>query len=148
MEGTSLVHRVTLNLCQKSTSTSTETGFFKASDLDHLRGRFHAELILKRAATLITSSRHNSLLNHYEPAWGKCVSLYSKRKVCPNRCDVDYVLAFLAELFESCLQYRTIGSHRSALSTFYDPIGSINVGNCPRVLALMRGGFLTKDLHN
>ena len=67
--------------------------------------------------------------------------LYSKRKVCPNRRDVDDVLAFLPELFESDLQYRTIGSHRSALSTFHDPIGSINVGNCPRVLALMTGVF-------
>lgn len=81
MEDTSLVHRVTLNFCQKSTSTSTETGFFKASDLDHLRGRFHAELILKRATTLITSSRHTRLLNHYEPAWGKCVCIVKGRYV-------------------------------------------------------------------
>ena len=47
----------------------------------------------------------------------------------------------MAELFEKGLEYRTIGTHRSAISAFHDPIENIRVGNHPRVSALMSGIF-------
>ena len=47
----------------------------------------------------------------------------------------------MAELFEKGLEYRTIGTDRSAISVFQDPIEDIQVGNNPRVFALMSGIF-------
>ena len=72
------------------------------------------------------------------------VSWCNKREVCPTKSGICYVLDFLAELSESGLQYRTIGSHRSTMSVFHDLIGGINVENHPRVLVLMAGMFNQK----
>ena len=47
----------------------------------------------------------------------------------------------MAELFEKGSEFRTIGTHRSAISTFHDPIENIRVGNHPRVSVLMSGIF-------
>ena len=47
----------------------------------------------------------------------------------------------MAESFGKGLEYRTIGTHRFAISAFHDPIGNIRVGNHPRVSSLMSGIF-------
>ena len=54
---------------------------------------------------------------------------------------MNYVLDFLAELFEKGFEYRTIGTHRSAISAFHDLIEIIRVGNHLRVSALMSDIF-------
>ena len=163
MSAINLVPRVNPNVCQESTTTAPETGssqksgqkepptnsgqLSKARGLDLLKERLHAEGISKRATTLLTSCRRTSSFKHYQSAWDKWVSWCSKRKVCPTRCDAGYILDFLAELFESGLQYRIIGSHRSVIYAFYDRVGDINMGNHPRVLTL-RTRYLIRDLQN
>ena len=47
----------------------------------------------------------------------------------------------MAELFEKRLKYRTIGTHRSAISVLHDPTGNNRIGNHPRVSALIPGLF-------
>ena len=47
----------------------------------------------------------------------------------------------MAELFEKGLAYRTIGTDKSAISACYDPISNIQVGNHPRLSALVSGIF-------
>ena len=72
------------------------------------------------------------------PGWcGWC----SEQEISSTRSNIDYALEFLAELFEKGLEYRTIGTHRSAISAFHDPIENIRVGSHPRVSALMSGIF-------
>ena len=61
-------------------------------------------------------------LKHYESTWGKWVSCRSGWEVCLIRFDVSYVLDFLADVLDESCQYKTIALHRSALSTFHDPI--------------------------
>ena len=39
------------------------------------------------------------------------------------------------------MEYRTIGTHRSAISAFHDPIENIRVDNHPSVSALISGIF-------
>ena len=65
----------------------------------------------------------------------------SERETSPTRSTINYELDFLAELFEKGLEYRTIGTDRSAISAFQDHIEDIQVGNNPRVFALMSGIF-------
>ena len=47
----------------------------------------------------------------------------------------------MAELFEKGLEYRSIGTHRSAISAFHYPTENIRVGNHPRFSTLMSGIF-------
>ena len=61
--------------------------------------------------------------------------------MCPTRCDISYVLDFLAELFDESCQYNTFGLHRSALLAFHDPAQGTKMGDCPRVCDLMSGVF-------
>ena len=43
-----------------------------------------------------------------------------------SRSNINYLLIFLAELFEKRLEYRTIGVHRSAISAFHDLTGNMS----------------------
>ena len=61
--------------------------------------------------------------------------------ISPTRLNIHYILDFLGELFEKRLKYRTIGTHRSAISVLHDPTGNIGIGSHPRVSALMPGLF-------
>ena len=50
----------------------------------------------------------------------------------------------MAELCEKGLEYRTIGTQRSAINVFHDPIENIRVGSHPRISVLMSGVFNMK----
>ena len=65
----------------------------------------------------------------------------SERDISHTRSNINYVLDFLAELFEKGLKYRTTGTPVSAISEFHDPIENIRAANRPRVSALMSGIF-------
>ena len=47
----------------------------------------------------------------------------------------------MAEVFENGLKHRTIGTHRSVISAFHDPIRNIRLDNHPRISVLMSGLF-------
>ena len=46
---------------------------------------------------------------------------------------------FLAHLFDTKKEYRTINNYRSAISALYEPIDGLPVGQHPRVKALLKG---------
>jgi len=50
-------------------------------------------------------------------------------------------LNFLGELFEAGYEYRTINSHRSAISAYHNHIGGERIGIHPRVCELLTGVF-------
>ena len=49
----------------------------------------------------------------------------SGQEISPTRSNVNYVLDFWGELFEKGLKNRTIGTYRSVISVFHDPIENI-----------------------
>ena len=57
------------------------------------------------------------------------------------RCDVIKILDYLALLFEKGYKYRTIGFHRSSISTFHYYVDEEPVGQHPEVCALVSGIF-------
>ena len=152
-----MVSRASKNVCKKCTTcTSSQrpterscrkveatrnAEFTATGSLDNLRQKLLAEGILERVSNLITNNRKTSSIKHYESSWKKWCGCCSERKISPTRLSINYVLYFLAELFEKWFEYRTIGTHRSAVSVFYDPIGNIGVGKHRRVSALMLGIF-------
>ena len=136
-----MVCRASKIVCKKpTTSTSTQRSterscrqvesicnaeFTATTGLDNLRQNLLAEGISKRASNLITNNRRTSSIKHYESAWKKWCGWCSEQKMSPNRSNINEVLGFLLELFEKGLEYRTIGTHRSVISVFHDPIGNI-----------------------
>ena len=148
-----IVFRASKNLCKKSiTSTSTQRSIERScrniesirnaeytttSGLDNLRQNVLVKGISERASNLIKSNRRTSAINHYESAGKKWCGCCSERDISLTRSNVNYVLNALVELFEKGLQYRTIRTHRSTIFTFHNLIGDNQVGNQPRVSALM-----------
>ena len=157
MARSTMVSRAFKNVCKKSTAfastqRSTERScrkvestrnaeFTAASGLDNLRQNLLAEGISERASNLITNNGRTSSIKHYESAWKKWCGWCSEREISPTRSNINYVLDFLAELFEKGLEYRTSGTHRSAISAFHDPLEIIRVGSHPRVSAFVSGIF-------
>ena len=83
----------------------------------------------------------NSSVKYYKSFWKKWYGWCSERETSSTRSSINYELDFLAELFEKALEYRTIGTHRSAISACQDPIEDIQVENHPSVSALISGIF-------
>ena len=115
--------------------------FVASSGLGNLRQNLLAEGISERVSNLITNNRRTSLIKHYKSAWMKGCGWCSERDISPTRSNINYVLDFLAELFEKGLEYRTIGTPMSTISEFHEPVENIRAGNRPRVSALMSGIF-------
>ena len=54
---------------------------------------------------------------------------------------MNFVLHFLAQLFEKKFEYSTINTYRSSLSAHHDKVGNQPVGKHPKVCNLMTGVF-------
>ena len=90
--------------------------------MDCLGKRLAEEGISKRASDLIVSSRREGTLSTYSSAWNKWVSWCVEQNVDPVQCNVSCILDFLALLFESGCECRTICTHRSAISALHNNI--------------------------
>ena len=126
---------------RESPSADSEK-FFKTSGLDHLKKNLQMEGASKGASDLIINSWCKSSFKHYKLAWGKWVSRCSRQEMCPTRCDISYVLNFLAELFDEDWQYNKIGLHRSTLLVFHNPTQVIKIVDHQRVCNLLSGVFI------
>ena len=111
------------------------------SGLGNIRQNLIAEGISERSSNFITNDRKTYSIKHYESAWKKWYDWCYEWVISTIRSNINYVLDFLAELFEKGLKYGTIGTHRSAISALHDPTGNIRPSNHPRVSALMSGIF-------
>ena len=74
------------------------------------------EGISESASDLIVLSRREGTLSSYSLAWNKWFSWCVEQNVDPVRCNVNWISDFLAFMFESGYEYRTICTHRSAIS--------------------------------
>ena len=101
-----------------------------------------SEGISERAIDFISNSRRQDSQSDYEWPWRKWISLRHGKETDPISNKISFVLDFLADLFQAGLEYSTINTHRSNISTFYDPIEGFSVGKHPKVFNLMTGVFL------
>ena len=69
-----------------------------------------------------------ALAGAYNSAWKQGSSWCSQRKIDPFCSSVASVADYLTELLKQGKSYRTINSHRSAISAFHPPIGGVRVG--------------------
>ena len=93
------------------------------------------------ASRLIANPRRSSSTGNYESAWRKWVGWCRRRQIDPVLCDVTPILDFLGELFNAGYEYRTIISHRSAISAYHQTIDGKGVGFNDKVYKLLSGVF-------
>ena len=79
--------------------------------------------------------------NHTQSTWKQFFSWCSQRSCDPFSCSLNIILDYLVDLFYKGLEYRTINSHRSAISMIYLPVDGICVGSHPFISRLMKGIF-------
>ena len=71
----------------------------------------------------------------YESAWTQLCRWCHKKSVNPFSCPLDSILLYLSDLYEKGLHYRTIDSHRSAISMAHLSIDNVCIGAHPLVLS-------------
>ena len=86
------------------------------------------EGILARAADLIAGARRPGTSFNYESAQRTWVSWSGEEEINPHSCHLNFVLDFLAQLFEKKFEYSTINNYRSALSAYHDKVDNQPLG--------------------
>ena len=101
--------------------------------------RLQAEGLSPPAIQLVLASWRPSTEASYSSAWRAWVCWCATRNIDPFSPSVAAVLDYLADLYASGRQYRTINTHRSALSATLPPIADRPAGQHPLVCRLLRG---------
>ena len=82
----------------------------------------------------MSKSRRPGTISNYESASRKFFSSCVQNQIDPFCCSIKSEVNFLAELFDSAFEFRTIGSYRSAISAFHQKIDGASIGEHPSVL--------------
>ena len=109
------------------------------SSVGCLRKRLTEQGKSERTSDLIVSSRREGTPSTYPSAGNKWVSCCFEQNVDPVRCNVNWILDFLAFLFESEYEYRTICTHRSAISALHNNNEGRTVGENRQVSSFITG---------
>lgn len=126
--------------CGGKTPTDPQQNI-KVSGLDGYRQNLLKSGVSGNVAELISKSRRESSTANYNSSWNKWSSWCTGKQVDPFRCNLNYVLEFLAKLFNEGYQYRTINAYRSAISAFHEKIDNLQDGKHPNICALLAGVF-------
>ena len=106
-----------------------------------LRRSYQMQGLSERVAELLIQSWRNNTNSAYNSAWRKWHRWCVERNYNPFSTSLSSVLQFLAEQFDSGLQYRSVNTLRSAISTTHPNIDGLAVGRHPLVSRLLRGMF-------
>ena len=97
------------------------------------------EGISDKAAELILASWRPGTNSIYNSAWLKWDSWCSEREINSLFPSLANIIDFLSHSFDLGLQYRTINTYRSALSSVISPIEGFPIGQHPLAVRLMKG---------
>ena len=106
-----------------------------------LRQDFSSQGFSKRVTELLLQSWRTNTHAAYNSAWSKWCRWCFGRNTDPLSASLGSILEFLADQFDLGLQYRSLNTLRSAISTSHAQIDSVNVGSHPVVSRLLRGMF-------
>ena len=124
-------------------SSVTSRLLAKAGGLAGVRDRLKSAGVSEGASNLIINSRRDGTSQSYESAWKRWSMWCSGRGVDPFTCPVNDILEYLTYLFDLGTPSRTIGTHRSAISAYHQPVvvnnTSVRTGRHPLVSALIAG---------
>ena len=106
-----------------------------------LRQSFEMQGFSERVTELLIQSWRGNTNSAYNSAWHKWHRWCAERNYNPISTPLSSVLQFLAEQFDTGLQYRSVNTLRSAISTTHPNIDGMAVGRHPLVSRLLRGMF-------
>ena len=107
----------------RSETTSPPAGRELVPDrLAYLRQHFEMQGLSPRAAELLIESWRGNTNDAYNTAWRKWLCWCTERDINPISTSVINIMQFLVDQFDTGLQYRTINTLRSAISTTHPDI--------------------------
>ena len=109
--------------------------------LAYLRQHLETQGLSQRATELIIESWKDNTNVAYNTAWRKWYRWCAERDINLISASVVNIVQFLVDHFDTGLQYRTINTLRSAISTTHPDIEGSSVGSHPMVSRLLGGMF-------
>ena len=106
-----------------------------------LNRNFKAEGFSESVTNLLGASWRKGTRQDYIAKFQKFSSWCSEKQIDPYSATLKQISDFLASLFDSGLQYRTISGYRSMLSAVLKPIENHLVGQHPYITRLIKGVF-------
>ena len=100
-----------------------------------------ASNLSESAKKLVEASWRGSTEKRYSGAWQGWLEWCSLQGIQAASPTLNNILDYLASLYDSGAQYRTINLHRSALSSTLRPIEGFCVGQHPLVCRLLKGVY-------
>jgi len=97
--------------------------------------------ISEGAQTLLVAAWRKGTSLAYSSAWGKWDSWYRERQINSIHAPVEAILEFLTYEYNAGKAYRTLNVYRSAISSTHPSIDSVQVGEHPLVVQLLKGAF-------
>ena len=124
-----------------STSSSSIAGEATTSRLESIRQSETFRQVSDEAFQLMSAAWRKGTEKSYSSAWSRWDSWCSSKQVNPILPSIENVLDFLTDHYRRGLQYSTLNSYRSSLSSTIPPIDGSPVGQHPLVTRLMQGIF-------
>ncbi|CAC5409344.1 unnamed protein product [Mytilus coruscus] len=118
---------------------SSKSSDVKSKCMASLDRNFETEGFSKSARTLLNASWRAGTQKDYSAKFEKYCSWCDTKQIDPYTATLNQVADFLALLFESGLQYRTISGYRSMLSAVLPPVQNCPVGQHPYISRLIKG---------
>ena len=125
----------------KNSNLSSQSPGPKSKCMASIDRSFETEGFSGRARNLLSASWRKGTQKDYSAKFDKFSSWCDSKQVDPYKATLNEVADFLAYLFESGLQYRTIAGYRSMLSAVLPPIQNCPVGQHPHISRLIKGVF-------
>ncbi|CAC5377945.1 unnamed protein product [Mytilus coruscus] len=123
---------------QDMPSESSNVEFSRMAPIDR---NFKAGGFSESARNLLNASWRKGTQRDYIAKFEKYSSWCTGKQIDPYSATLSQIADFLAPLFESGLQYRTISGYRSMLSAVLSPIDNYLVGQHPYISRLIKGVF-------
>ena len=115
---------------------SPRSGVFEIGNLANFGSRSRPSGISESAGKLMLAAWRRGTQNVYSSQYRIFRSWCLEREIDPTSASLNEALNFLAFLYESGKQYRTICVYRSMLSNVLSPVDGKNIGEHPSVVRL------------
>ena len=137
------------NRLSKDTLSATQTREATSPKEDepwvfsHIRKALKDKGVPRQARDIILKSWRVSTKRQYNSYISKWFT-FCNPEINPIRPTINEVLKFLSQIYASGLQYRSLGTARSALSTFLKICSNIDINSFEEVTRFMKGAFLDR----
>ncbi len=122
-------------------SSANNQQFIDTIRLEIVRGRLIGEDLSEGVVHLLLESNRESTSAAYQSAWRSWCLWNHRRSSNPLSGSVNLILQYLANLHGEGKSYSTINLHRSMLSSTFDSVEGLPIGQYRLVKRLMKGCF-------